>query len=56
MCPGKNDSRVRNAKGSAEKLQKRLLLCNVREAHLFFKKKFPVGKVGFSSICELRPQ
>lgn len=56
MCPGKNDSTVRNAKRSAEKLQKRLLLCNVREAYLFFKKKFPVDKVGFSSICELRPK
>ena len=51
--PGKNDfvSVTRT-----EHIQKRLLLCNLKELYQEFKNKFPQHKVGFSKFCALRPK
>ena len=57
MCPNKkNYVTVRNGEGTAEKVQKRLLLCNARKAYLLSKKELPNDKVGFSPFSELRPK
>ena len=51
--PGKRDfvSVARN-----EDVQKRLLLCNLKELYQDFKNKFPQYKVGYSKFCNLRPK
>ncbi len=57
MCPGQNDSvSIRNADGTKEIRQKRMLLANLKEIHLEFKKRHPDLKIGFSSFCALRPK
>ena len=38
------------------KHQKRLLLLNIKELFLEFKKEYPTVKIGFSKFCELRPK
>lgn len=42
--------------GNKTKRSKRLILCNLKEAHSLFKEKFPNYKVGFSKFAELRPK
>ena len=37
-------------------VQKRLLLCNLRELYFSFKQEFPEEKVKFSMFCFLRPK
>ena len=57
MCPGRKDYvAVRSRNGAKEKVQKRLLLCNIREIYLLYKTEFPNDKIGFSSFCQLRPK
>ncbi|XP_033127584.1 uncharacterized protein LOC117125231, partial [Anneissia japonica] len=55
MCPGKKDCVA--IKTSNEKVyqQKRLILVNLKELYLEYKKKHPNDSVGFSKFCELRP-
>jgi hypothetical protein len=53
LMPGKKDcvSIARNTH-----MQKRLLLCDMKELYAEFKKTFPHLEVGFSKFCSLRPK
>ena len=42
--------------GVTEKVQKGLLLCNIREIYLMYKTEFPNDNIGFLSFCQLRPK
>ena len=42
--------------GMREHRQKRLLLCNLKEAYQHFKELHPTVKVGFSTFASLRPK
>lgn len=55
QCPGKKDCViVRNNHGKMH-IQKRMLLVNLRELYLEFKKRHSDIKIGFSKFCTLRP-
>lgn len=54
--PGKKDYKTISTLGVKSKVQKRLLLCNLREGFALFKEKNPELKIGFSKFCELRPK
>ena len=56
MCAGKKECLTVKVDGQKEKLQKRLLLLNIREVFLEFKKVNPDVQIGFSKFCELRPK
>ena len=57
MMPGRKDYvSVLKADGKREHLQKRLVLCNLKEVYEQFKTLHPETKVGFSKFCELRPR
>ena len=57
VMPGKKDFlSVRNAEGEKEHKQKRLVLCNLKEAYHQFKQQHPDIKVGFSKFAELQPK
>ncbi|KAL5490948.1 hypothetical protein EMCRGX_G016154 [Ephydatia muelleri] len=57
VMPGKKDFlSVRKADGEKEHRQKRLVLCNLKEAYHQFKTEHPDVKVGFSKFAELRPK
>ena len=51
--PGKRDyiSVARNTH-----MQKRLLLCDLKELYAAFKQNYPHLKIGFSKFCSLRPK
>ena len=53
MMPGKKDfvSIARN-----QHMQKRLILCNLKELYVMFKEQHPNVKIGFSKFCSLRPK
>ena len=55
--PGKkNFVSERNADGIKVHQQKRLVLCNLREAYYRFKILHPDVKIGFSKFAQLRPK
>ena len=55
IMPGKKDFvSVRKAEGRVH-VQKRLVLCNLRELCRMFKDKYPKESIGFSKFAELRP-
>ena len=57
MCAGKkNFVTVKNSDGTKERHQKRLILCNIREAYLQYKSTFPDDKIGFLKFAELQPK
>ena len=57
MMPGKNDFvSVLGADGKRVHQQKRLLLCNLREAYSEFKVRHDGLQVGFSKFAQLRPK
>ena len=57
VMPGIKDFlSVRNDEGEKEHKQKRLVLCNLKEAYHQFKQQHPGIKVGFSKFAELRPK
>ena len=57
MCAGKKDFvTIKNSDGTKECHQKRLILCNIREAYLQYKSTFPDDKIGFSKFAELQPK
>jgi len=57
ICPGKKDSiSIRNKDGEKEKRQKRLVLSNLNELYISWKKAHPEEKIGFSTFAKLRPQ
>ena len=51
--PGKKDY---ISVGRKEHRQKRLILCNLKEAYEQFKAKHPGTKLGFSTFAMLRPK
>ena len=54
MCAGKKDFvTIKNSDGTKERHQKRLILCNIREAYLQYKSTFPDDKIGFLKFAEL---
>lgn len=56
VCPGKRDYVSVLDDGTRILKQKRLVLCNLREAYQQFKNTYPMIKVGFSKFAELRPR
>ena len=54
--PGKKDYLSITADGERQHAQKRLILCNIKEAFQLFKEKHPNLKIGFSKFAELRPK
>ena len=54
ICAGKKECITVKVNNNKEKLQKRLLLLNIGELYLEFKKLNPNVKIGFSKFCELR--
>ena len=55
--PGKKDCvTIKGENGDKSVVSKRLILCNLKEAHTCFKDTFPDLKVGFSKFAELRPK
>ena len=55
MCTDKKECVTVKVNDKKDKLQKRLLLLNIRELYHEFKKLNPNVKIGFSKICELQP-
>lgn len=47
---------ITDQSGNKVKVYKRLILCNLKEAHVLFKEKFPDLKISFSKFAELRPK
>ena len=57
MCPGMKDFKsVKNADGTKEQVQKRLLLLNLKEAHIQFLVDYPETGISFSTFAVLRPK
>ena len=57
LCPGKKDCvSVKLEDGRKEKVQKRLLLSNLKEIYQHFVTENPALKVGFSAFTMLRPK
>ena len=54
--PGKKDCVSVKINGERKKVQKRLLLCTLREAFCHFKDQNPEIKIGLSKFTELRPK
>ena len=55
MCAGKKDFvTIKSSHGKKERHQKRLILCNIREAYLQYKSTFLDDKIGLSKFAELR--
>ena len=53
ICVGKKDFvTIKNSNGTRKQHQKRLILCNIREAYLQCKSTFPDDKIGFSKFAE----
>ncbi|KYM93379.1 hypothetical protein ALC62_16021 [Cyphomyrmex costatus] len=57
IMPGRKDYvTIRNTNGEKDHIQKRLILCNLKEAYVQFKSEKPEVKVGFTKFAELRPK
>ena len=56
FCLGKKDCVTVREKGSKVKVQKRLILCNIKEIYIEVKSKFPNVKIGFSTFWQLKPK
>lgn len=56
IMPGKKDCLSVNVRGNKVKLQKRLILANLKEVYAQFKQKYPDKKIGFSKFAMLRPK
>jgi len=56
IMPGKKDYISVTVDGERQHVQKRLIMCNVKEAFQLFKEKHPDLKIGFSKFAELRPK
>ena len=57
VMPGRKDFvSVLGADGNRQHMQKRLLLCNLKEAYTEWKNRHPELKVGFSKFASLRPR
>ena len=56
LMPGKRDCVSMRVNGIKENIQKRLILCNLREAYKQFKTEHPELPIGFSKFAALRPK
>ena len=56
LCPGKDCVSVKLEDGRKEKVQKRLLLSNLKEIYQHVVTENPAGKVRFSTFAMLRPK
>jgi hypothetical protein len=56
VMPGKKDYISISIDGERHHAQKRLVLCNLKEAFQQFKEQNPETKIGFSKFAELRPK
>ena len=56
MCASKKECLSVKSNDKKEKLQKHLLLLNIKELYLEFKNLNPNVKIGFSKFCELQPK
>lgn len=55
-CPGLRDyAKSYDENGQRIKMQRRLILLNLREAYEVFKTENPNDKIGFSKFCSVRP-
>lgn len=55
--PGQKDyMSVKDLSENRIQKQKKLILCNLKEAYVLFKQKHPDNKIGFSKFAELRPK
>lgn len=54
-CPGMHDCICYRENGEKFKIQKRLILMNLKEAFAIFKTDFSTYKMGFSKFASLRP-
>lgn len=45
-----------NCRGEKIKVQKRLVLSNLKELHEFYRTRYPNNPIGFSSFASLRPK
>ena len=54
--PGKKDCLSINIRGNKVKVQKRLILANLKEVYAQFKQKYPDKKIGFSKFAMLSPK
>lgn len=56
MMPGAKDFVSVKQENRRIHVQKRLVLCNLKETYEAFKEKYPLEKVGFSKFASLRPK
>jgi len=56
MMPGKKDFVSVKGEHGRVHVQKRLVLCNLKELYQDFKQKHPTERIGFSKFAELRPK
>lgn len=57
IMPGQKDFvTLRDVDGSKHQVQKRLVLCDLKEAYAAFKQQHPNDKIGFTKFAELRPK
>lgn len=56
MCSGKKECTKVIINGKKIVKQKRLVLCNLNELYVAFKKSHPECEIGRSKFCELRPK
>jgi len=56
MLPGKKDCVSMKVEGIKQRVQKRLILCSLKECFICYQEKYRDDKVGFSKFCELRPK
>ena len=55
FCPGVKEYKMINVNGEKTGKPRRLLLLNLKEAYVRFKKQISTIKIGFSKICSFRP-
>lgn len=56
QCPGQKDYVLIRTEQGKIHTQKRMLLVNLKELYIEFKKRYESIKVGFSKFCSLRPR
>lgn len=55
-CPGKRDYVITTSRAEKVYLQRRLIMCNLKEAYALFKEEYPTLKIGFSFFASHRPK
>jgi len=56
LMPGKKDCISVRVEGKRVSVQKRLVLCNLKELHRAFKDEYPEIRIGSSKFAESRPK